>query len=239
MNIKDFPTPVFAPEGEGAPAAAPAPSAAPSAAPVAAAPDAPAAEPAAPAAGDPPADPTDPNAGDAPASEDIPEDTSEGDEPDASAFKMDAPQGMENFQGEFDTFSSEATDWMKSNPDATPSDALKWAAGRQAEAVGAQVQTQRETQANRVLGWEATMKADKEFGGDNMDANLAIAKQGLKAFGSDELIELLDESGLGSHPAMQKYAIKAGKAVVDTPVIKTNDGSARKTLAESLYGKKD
>jgi hypothetical protein len=239
MNIKDlllkYRLPLFAPEGEGASAAAPAPAAAP----VAAAPAAPAVEPAAPAAGDPPAAPADPNVGDPPASEDTTEDTSEGDEPDASVFKMDAPEGMENFQGEFDTFSSDATDWMKSNPEATPADALKWAAGRQAEAVGTQAQTQRETQETRVQGWEATMRADKEFGGDNLDANMAIAKRGLEAFGDPELMTLLEESSLGSHPAMMKYAIKAGKSVSDTPVIKTNDGSARKTLAESLYGKKD
>tara|TARA_R110000850_G_scaffold133115_1_gene254214 strand:+ start:236 stop:952 length:717 start_codon:yes stop_codon:yes gene_type:complete len=238
MNIKDlllkYRLPLFAPESEGAPAAAPA------AAPVVAAPVVPAAaDPAAPVEGDPPAAPAGPNAGDPPASEDTPEGTSEGDEPDASAFKMDAPEGMENFQGEFDTFSSDATDWIKSNPDATPADALKWAAGRQAEAVGTQAQTQRETQETRVQGWEATMRADKEFGGDNLDANMAIAKRGLEAFGDPELMTLLEESSLGSHPAMMKYAIKAGKSVSDTPVIKTNDGSARKTLAESLYGKKD
>jgi hypothetical protein len=68
---------------------------------------------------------------------------------------------------------------------------------------------------------------------------MAIAKRGLEAFGDPELMTLLEESSLGSHPAMMKYAIKAGKSVSDTPVIKTNDGSARKTLAESLYGKKD
>ena len=47
------------------------------------------------------------------------------------------------------------------------------------------------------LEWANDSKSDEEFGGENLNANLEIAKSSLKAFGTDALKELLQESGLG------------------------------------------
>ena len=41
------------------------------------------------------------------------------------------------------------------------------------------------------LDWAADSQADKEFGGENLAANLEIAKKSLDAFGSDSLKSLL------------------------------------------------
>lgn len=159
-----------------------------------------------------------------------------GDDPaDAGEFKLSAPEGMEDFQGEFDTFSSEASAWMQENPEATPGDALKWAAARQAEAVSKQSSEMSEAFTKQIETWENEARADKEIGGDAFDANLAQAKAALDAFGNDELKAALVSSGLGSHPAMIKFAVNAGKTLSDAPVIKTNGGEAKKSLAASLY----
>jgi len=153
-------------------------------------------------------------------------------------FKLTAPEGMEDFQGDMDTFSSEATDWMKENPKATPAEALSWAANRQANLISTQSSEVAEAFTKQIDSWEGEAKADKDIGGDNFDANLGIAKKAIDTFGDESLKAILNESGLGSHPAVIKFAVNAGKALSDAPVIKTNDGTAKKTLAQSLYGDK-
>ena len=173
------------------------------------------------------------------ADKDTNDDTGDGDDADAGEFKLTAPEGMENFQGEFDTFSSEASEWMQANPDATAADALKWAAEQQAAKVGKQTQDMSEAFTKQIETWEGEAKADKDIGGDAFDANLAVAKKAIDAFGDDALKTVLNESGLGSHPAVIKFAVKAGKGLSDAPVLKTNGGDAKKSLADSLYGKKD
>lgn len=61
-------------------------------------------------------------------------------------------------------------------------------------------------------GWIKSAKEDKEFGGDKFDSNLTIAKQALKKFGSPELIEALNITGFGNHPAALKFFFKVAKA---------------------------
>lgn len=164
------------------------------------------------------------------------DDAGEGD--DASGdFKLTAPEGMENFQEEFDTFSSEASEWMQANPEATPSEALKWAADRQAAAVATQTQDMSESFIKQIDTWEDEARKDKDIGGDAYDENLAVAKKAIDAFGDGDLKAVLNESGLGSHPAVIRFALNAGKSLGDAPVLKTNAGDAKKTLAEALYGK--
>jgi len=128
---------------------------------------------------------------------------------------------------------------MQANPDATAADALKWAAEQQAAKVGKQTQDMSEAFTKQIETWEGEAKADKDIGGDAFDANLAVAKKAIDAFGDDALKTVLNESGLGSHPAVIKFAVKAGKGLSDAPVLKTNGGDAKKSLADSLYGKKD
>lgn len=156
----------------------------------------------------------------------------------AEPFKMDAPEGYENFQEDFDVFSTEANQWLQDNPKATPAEALKWAANRQAEAVAAQTQQLSSDFEKQVKDWENMAKADKEIGGDAYDANVAVAVRAIDQYGSDELRLALDESGLGNHPAVIKFAYNAGKALADAPVHKNMDGNARKSLADALYGNK-
>lgn len=62
-------------------------------------------------------------------------------------------------------------------------------------------------------GLVAQAKADKEFGGDALDANLAIAKKAIDTFGTPALRTLLDQSGLGNHPEVIRAFLKAGKAL--------------------------
>lgn len=83
--------------------------------------------------------------------------------------------------------------------------------------------------------WADSSKADKEFGGENLQANLAVAKKALDAYGTPELRTLLDESGLGNHPELIRLMVHAGKGLSEEKVVlggdpKTNGKSTAKVL---------
>ena len=80
--------------------------------------------------------------------------------------------------------------------------------------IGAKMaQKQAERNAETVKGWTTQSKVDKEFGGDNLQQNLATAQKAIDTFGSKELKEMLTTSGLGNHPEIIRFAFNAGKAI--------------------------
>ncbi|MGV0269762.1 peptidase [Klebsiella michiganensis] len=97
---------------------------------------------------------------------------------------------------------------------------------------------QRQTEAwqAQTEQWAADVKADKEVGGDKLTANLSAAQRALEQFGTPELREYLDGTGLGNHPELVKAFIKVGKAMSEDGVI-TGKESGQRSAAEVLYGK--
>lgn len=97
---------------------------------------------------------------------------------------------------------------------------------------------QRQTEAwqAQTEQWAADVKADKEVGGDKLTANLSAAQRALDQFGTPELREYLDGTGLGNHPELVKAFIKVGKAMSEDGVI-TGKESGQRSAAEVLYGK--
>lgn len=61
--------------------------------------------------------------------------------------------------------------------------------------------------------WTESAKTDKEYGGEKLTENLAVAKQALDQFGTPELRTLLEESGLGNHPEVIRMFYRTGKAI--------------------------
>jgi hypothetical protein len=94
-----------------------------------------------------------------------------------------------------------------------------------------------EDQIQRVNAWADETRNDKEIGGDQLQQNLATAKKAMDAFGSDELIAVLDSTGLGNHPAIIKAFVKAGKAVSEDTLMPggAQVPTAQKSLAQTLY----
>lgn len=85
--------------------------------------------------------------------------------------------------------------------------------------------------------WTESAKADKEFGGDKLNENLAVAKKALETFGSPELRTLLNESGLGNHPEIIRAFFKAGKSISEDRVVPAGTGAPRgaRDAAKALY----
>lgn len=85
---------------------------------------------------------------------------------------------------------------------------------------------------------EEWKKASIQALGAEYKTEIGVAAKALERFGSPELRQLLNETGLGNHPEMIKFALKIGKAVSEDGFVegKRTDGSA-KSAAEVLYGK--
>ncbi|MEI9824931.1 peptidase [Klebsiella pneumoniae] len=84
--------------------------------------------------------------------------------------------------------------------------------------------------------WAATVKADKEIGGDKLTANLGVAQRAMDTFGTPALKEYLNGTGLGNHPELVKAFVKVGKAMSEDGVV-TGKESGQRSAAEVLYGK--
>ena len=93
------------------------------------------------------------------------------------------------------------------------------------------------------IEWANEAKADQEFGGESLTANLEIAKTSLNAFGTDALKSLLQESGLGNHPEVIRFMYRAGKAISEDSYVGKSEGAVGKSnvpkdfnsIANALY----
>jgi len=61
--------------------------------------------------------------------------------------------------------------------------------------------------------WMASSKGDKEYGGAKFDENLSVARTALQKFGTNELREALELTGMGNHPEMVRFMYRVGKAI--------------------------
>lgn len=61
--------------------------------------------------------------------------------------------------------------------------------------------------------WAAEVKNDPELGGENYDKSVASAIKVIQAFGDPALTELLNDSGLGNHPALFKFCHRISAAI--------------------------
>jgi len=76
--------------------------------------------------------------------------------------------------------------------------------------------------------WLGESQSDKEFGGENLNANLDVAKSALNAFGTEPFKQLLQESGLGNHPEVIRFMYRAGKAISEDSYVGNSQGANAK-----------
>lgn len=84
------------------------------------------------------------------------------------------------------------------------------------------------------VAWADATRADKELGGDAIEANIGTAKKALDAFATPELRTLLNESGLGNHPEVIRFFYRTGKAISEDRFVGGQAGKAT-TDARRLY----
>lgn len=67
--------------------------------------------------------------------------------------------------------------------------------------------------------WADQLKTDKEVGGDEFNANMAIARKAVETYGDDDLKSFMESTGAGSNPALVKFMHRVGQTLKE-------DGSA-------------
>lgn len=87
--------------------------------------------------------------------------------------------------------------------------------------------------------WADSARSDKEYGGDKLTENLAVAQKAMNQFGSPELRTLLNESGLGNHPEIIRAFYRAGKAISEDSFVPNGGGNASQADAKSFYPNSD
>jgi hypothetical protein len=148
--------------------------------------------------------------------------------PESYEFKM--PDGVELDGKAAEEFTAIAKELKLSQADAQ----------RIADVAVKMQQKQAETHAEMVKGWAEGCKTDKEFGGDNLQQNLSVARKAIDTFGSPELKALLNSTGMGNHPEVVRFAFKAGKAISEDTFVQsgsrtpTPDASLEKRLYPNM-----
>lgn len=99
-------------------------------------------------------------------------------------------------------------------------------------------QRQAEAWQAQTEQWAADVKADKEIGGEKLTSNLSAAQRALDQFGTPELKEYLEGTGLGNHPELVKAFIKVGKAMSEDKVVTGGHESGGSDLISAFYPKK-
>jgi hypothetical protein len=85
--------------------------------------------------------------------------------------------------------------------------------------------------------WAAASTSDKEFGGDKLTENLGFARKAMDTFGTLELKTMMNETGLGNHPDVVRFMVRAGKAISEDKIVTGGaPASANRSAAEVLYG---
>jgi hypothetical protein len=80
-------------------------------------------------------------------------------------------------------------------------------------------------------GWKDAQKTDKEFGGEKLGENLAVAKKAMDAFASQELVALLEKSRLGEHPDMIRLFFRVGKQIGEDKIVTGSRASGTDTTS--------
>lgn len=76
----------------------------------------------------------------------------------------------------------------------------------------------REAWEQQQQAWVQELKAAKDFGGGAFDRNVQVANRAIERFGSKELREVLNATGLGNHPEVLRFALRVGKALAEDSI---------------------
>jgi len=90
---------------------------------------------------------------------------------------------------------------------------------------------------DEVDGWGKQISADKDLGGDKLQASISFAQKTIAKFGSPELVSFLEQTGIGNHPELFRFCHRIGQQISEGGMI-TGDGvgETRKPTADVFYG---
>ena len=141
------------------------------------------------------------------------------------AYEFKAPEGMELDKTSTEAFVAIAKE-LKLAPDV---------AQKVVDIAVQREQARMDAFTAEVGKWEASVKSDKELGGDKLPETLAICRKAID-LGPPELRDLLSSTKMGSHPAVVKWAYAVGKALSEDKFVPAGSGAkGEKSAAQVLY----
>lgn len=117
------------------------------------------------------------------------------------------PEGMEmdaEVLGEFKDFAKELN---------LPQDKAQKIVDFQTKLATKQAEEYQAAVVKQSQEWAASIKNDPEIGGENYEKSVASAIKVIQSFGDPALTELLNQSGLGNHPALFKFCHRISAAI--------------------------
>jgi hypothetical protein len=63
--------------------------------------------------------------------------------------------------------------------------------------------------------WAKELAADKDYGGEKLDATVLAAKRALRRYGGEEVANELARMGLGNHPMLVKMLARVGQSMAE------------------------
>lgn len=128
------------------------------------------------------------------------------------SYQFELPEGYElnaEVAGEFEAYARELN-LSQDKAQATVSMGVKLVESAMAK--------QAEAYTQQVAAWREEVTNDKEIGGPALAENLSYAARVLDTYAPD-LRAVLDETGLGNHPAFVKAFVKIGKAISEDRLV--------------------
>ena len=145
----------------------------------------------------------------------------EGDNAVPEKYAFEPPEGVEVDQSKIDVFGETAKEMGLTQ--AQFQQLVEYDIKRSAAAL----QDMSSQFSERINHWAEETKADKELGGEALDANLGLAKQAIDTFGSPQLAKLIDAPsadnpeglGLGNHPEVIRLFYRVGRAISESDLV--------------------
>lgn len=140
-------------------------------------------------------------------------------------YEFSMPEGVELDAAAADEFTSIAKDLKLSQADA-----------QKVADVGAKMaQRQAEKHQATVQSWVEAVKSDKDIGGDKLNENMAVARKAIETYGSPELKDVLNATGLGNHPAFVKAFYAIGKTLQSDTIVRGGTTTGDVDPAKKLF----
>lgn len=97
------------------------------------------------------------------------------------------------------------------------------------------IDTQEQVWSDLRQEWRTAVKSDKEIGGPAFDESLAASKTFLRKYGTPELMEALNSTGMGDHPEFIRAFARAGKAMKEDSLSTGTATEVKLSPEEILY----
>ena len=90
---------------------------------------------------------------------------------------------------------------------------------------------------NQLKGdWLTQSRNDEEYGGDAFDENAKLAQSAVSKYGTPEFKQLLEDYGIGNHPEMIRFMVRAGATLKeDVPGATGVQTAEKKDRVSILY----